>query len=91
MWEVRGEVQRKRGRVITTTITVSGLYTRGPFLAPTFCRHTVTGEWEWRLQWYYTDGRGGRRFSPSIPGHAYRTKKAAAEAKRKLLAEGARP
>lgn len=61
-------------------------YTRGPWLAVT--RSTSSGTYA--LQWYWTDGRGGARYNPPIPGIVRARRKDAERVKRELLATGAR-
>lgn len=69
---------------VTTTVTFSGGYDRGPWLA--VVRNTMKKHWA--IQPYWGDGRGGRRYEPSIPGHKYLTRKEAEAAKRFLGENG---
>lgn len=69
---------------ITTTITFSGGYTRGPWLAVTRNRMRK----DYALQWYWTNGAGGARYNPPL-SQRFATKRAAEAFKRAMLAQGA--
>lgn len=70
--------------MITTTVTFSGGYTRGPWLASTLVRHTVTGERYWTIQRYWTNGAGSARYEKPLPGYRFKTKREAEEARKNI-------
>jgi len=70
-----------------TTVTMSNdrsRYSRGPWLAVT--RSLTDGSYA--LQWYWSDGAGGARYNPPLPGHRYQRRKDAERAKRQLVSCG---
>lgn len=66
---------------ITTTVRFSGGYDRGPHIAVTR-RHREP--FDWLLQPCWSNGHGGHKYDPPLPGHSYKTRKEAEAAKRML-------
>lgn len=71
-----------RCKLFASTSTFSG-YNRSRGLAVT---RRNKEPFDWGLQWYWTNGRGGRKYDPSLPGR-YKTKRDAVAARRKILEE----
>ena len=73
--------------MITTMITIGG-YNRSRGLEVT---RRYREPFDWILQWYWTNGCGGRKYDPALPGHTYKTRKEAEAAKRAILHPTAQP